>query len=310
MAVGQLMTDWLSASLAAGVLEGAVFASMLVLSGTGGTAARAAVLQATGARITELNQGRPIGRAQAAGAFFKDVVASTIDPRRAVRSSDIEWARAVQKQASDTFTETELKLLYETVEAAVLKPGPVSVRTAQQLINAKPEGPSGGVIAELAAVRLKAFLERELPGIHTAETLMELRAEHRRTIRHLVRFYAQRLTAADYRWTWINLGLALGDAIGRGTALSLLVAVLVTQKLGELGTVVSLAALGGGVLGAIAFAARLLTCLGSVEDAIDRKRTILTRQPLLTVVTVALLVGAVVTGAPAFGVWATGLLGR
>jgi hypothetical protein len=311
------LTATLTAGLALAVLEGALFAVLLVLWGTGAAAARSEVIRATSDRITALNHGRPIGFGQLTAAFAADIVMSSIDPRRVLRQSDIQWARGVQKQAEGVLEQSEIMLIYQVLQTAAgrtrsVSPRPAGATADEHAAELSSEGQgcsSMRSVAELAALPLAEFLGQVLPGIRDAESIGALRTAHRRAARGLVRFCVTRLLDTEYRWTWMNLGIALGDAIGRGTALSLLVAVLVTRDLSDLGAVLSVVSLGGGVLGALAFAARLLTNFRNVEDAIGRKRTVVTRQPIVTVVVFPLVVGALATGAPALGTWIAGLTG-
>lgn len=267
------LNDFAMGYVLVAVLEGALLGVGFLILATGVPTARDTLAAMTAKRIVEFNGGQPVSRRQAVGDFWLGVLRSSARAGLDFSTSDISWARSVQEVATAAIDPAD-KAVNDALLDAVLK------------VDHGAEPTSVG-----AQSRARGLVDQWQPSVEGAADWAELRSTHAQYGRVLRQEQWKLLFARPLRRGWSNLGIALADSIGRGTALSLLVAVFSTGDVHLLPDAVGAAAVVGGSAGAVWFAARLLSAMRSVALP-DRFASlhVLLRLPLLS----ALLFPAVV----------------
>ena len=211
---GTLLLIYLVLSL----LLGATFTLFLALATTGSSQLRAQVNGLFSARITALNEGRPIGRGQSTFAQLKDFVPSffrpqSLNPFRKDEDPVIAWARRLQTETKYiTSSAAEYRGAYRTIEALA---GEVASTLRLE---------SGFSLVEQIQERVDPFVSAIATRVTNCNSFEDLRRLYAEVPRKRRQLFSQAINSEYYRRLFHPIFNALIDCVARGTTAGLLLA--------------------------------------------------------------------------------------
>lgn len=239
---------WLLTVLA--VVQGAFMAASFLRHVNGIDAAHSELARITAARIAAVRGGPYTW-----GEAFKDFLRRSVPwglAQPAPEDDLIAWGREVQNQARAGGSNAD-HLLWLRMADLLVSPTAASESTA-----------AGGSLTVHATTQTATLLARVVPAVYDAADLEGLRTAFVEGTRQLRRASRGSVKDARVRWAWSRVIGRLADYIGRGTALSLLFAALFAGGFERLPELFGVTSLIGGTVGAVVFAAHVLSVIRQV----------------------------------------------